>query len=235
MPRPKILSFEKITHGRESTVRITDDGFIYAVDLTMVVTGQNRDHAGKTLRNISDEVFLSENFSYRALPGSGNTRTKLVSLEKAPELIMVLPGKTSKACRKKMADVISRYLNGDLDMIHEIISNNEIGKIKSYLKFAQNAVGDMENENPISFGYVYASSSPAFPGLIKIGKSTNVERRMAQLNTGCAPAPHVILVTAPSFNTTRDERLAHDYFSSYRREGEFFQVSGEDVSEYFKL
>ena len=230
----KFISFGNVSRGRENKVRVTDDKMIVAIDLVMVVTGMNRNSAGRILRDLDESCFDPSKLIIRKFTGTGNSKTKLVGFSDAIELIMVLPGKTSKLCRKRMADVISRYLDGDLNMINEITANNKLGQIKSYLNFAQNMLSEMEVDNPMSFGYVYASSSPAFPGLIKIGKSINVDRRMAQLNTSCAPSPHVILVIAPSFNNTRDERLAHDYFSSYRREGEFFQVSEEEVREYFK-
>ena len=38
------LSFEEIIPG--SSVRFTDDGMLFAVDLVMAITGKNRDEAG---------------------------------------------------------------------------------------------------------------------------------------------------------------------------------------------
>jgi hypothetical protein len=70
------ISFDEIVKGRDSTVRVTDDQLLYAVDLVMVMTGQARDHAGKTIRNISDAVFHSENFSERQLSTRGGAPTK---------------------------------------------------------------------------------------------------------------------------------------------------------------
>jgi hypothetical protein len=80
---------------------------------------------------------------------------------------------------------------------------------------------------------VYATKSPAFPGLIKIGKTMDVAARVTQLNTSCAPAPHVIVAVAPTFDHDRDEKTAHAFFSSSRREGEFFELHDSDVINYF--
>jgi hypothetical protein len=121
----KFLSFNEIVEGRESTVRVTDDGFIIAVDLVMVVTGQNRDHAGKTLRTIPEETFPSEKISERKMPGIGNAKTKLVTLKDAVELVMVLPGKVAKETRTKFANIITRYMAGDESLIHEVQANAE--------------------------------------------------------------------------------------------------------------
>ena len=61
------ISFAEIVKGRDSTVRVTVDGLIYAVDLVMVVTGLSRDDAGKTLRRLSDDIFHSSNLTERQL------------------------------------------------------------------------------------------------------------------------------------------------------------------------
>ena len=117
------ISFADIVKDREATVRITDDKMIYAVDLAMVVTGKNRNDAGKIIRNISDETFLSAKIADRKTPGKGNGKTKVISFQNAIELIMVLPGKIAKETRTKFADIIHRYMAGDASLAGEIEHN----------------------------------------------------------------------------------------------------------------
>jgi hypothetical protein len=117
------ISFAEIIHGRDSSVRVTRDGLIFAVDLVMVVTGLNRDDAGKTLRRLSDEIFSSDKLSERNTGGSGNSKTKLVSFEHALELVMVLPGNTAKETRVQFANILKRYMAGDQSLISEIHAN----------------------------------------------------------------------------------------------------------------
>jgi hypothetical protein len=202
----------------------------------MVVTGKDRNDAGKVIRGLNDEIFQNTKFVNRSLPGKGMGRTKLLKFEEAIELIMVLPGKISKVCRKQMADVIIRYLDGDLSLVNEIAENQKIGRANSYANFVHRICVDTvkETKSVTSFGYIYAFSSPAFPGYIKIGRSIDVIRRLAQLNTGCAPIPHVVIATAPTFNNVKDEKKTHMFFSKFRGAGEFFKVSEEDVKRYFK-
>jgi Meiotically up-regulated gene 113 len=83
--------------------------------------------------------------------------------------------------------------------------------------------------------YVYAVKSAAFPGLIKIGRTQNMKERLSQLNTSCAPSPFVIVVVSPTLDYVRDERLAHEFFSLQRKEGEFFSVPESEVIDYFKI
>jgi hypothetical protein len=145
-----------------------------------------------------------------------------VSFHDAIELVMVIPGKTAKQVRKQFKHIIVRYLDGDRSMCHEIEANHVMGKVKSYLSFASNLMNkfDIDAESrtramPPTF-YIYATKSPAFPGLIKIGKTVDVANRLTSLNTSCAPAPHVIVAVAPTFDKDRDERVAHAFFSDTR-------------------
>jgi hypothetical protein len=119
------ISFDEIVKGRDSTVRVTDDQLLYAVDLVMVMTGQARDHAGKTIRNISDAVFHSENFSERQLSTRGGAPTKLLTFQHAIELVMVLPGKVANETRTQFSNIIKRYMAGDGTLIKEIKNNAE--------------------------------------------------------------------------------------------------------------
>ena len=43
----KTFSFAEIVRDRDAAVRITDDGYFYAVDLSMVMTGADRNYAGQ--------------------------------------------------------------------------------------------------------------------------------------------------------------------------------------------
>lgn len=82
--------------------------------------------------------------------------------------------------------------------------------------------------------FIYAVKSDAFPGLIKIGRTQNVNERVSQLNTACAPSPFVVVTKSPTLNYKRDEKKAHEFFSDQRREGEFFEVDESQVKEFFQ-
>jgi hypothetical protein len=231
-PMPATISFAEIIHGRDASVRLTDDRLLYAVDLVTVMTGKNCNDSNECLRGLNPCLFNREKFTVRS-------RCRLLTFEHAIELIMVLPGKTAKAIRKQFKDIIVRYLDGDRSMCHEIEKNNVMGKIKSYTNFARKIMTNkLEEDIKKAYEipqtcYVYATKSPAFPGLIKIGKTMDVSKRLTQLNTSCAPAPHVIVAVAPTLDEDRDEKTAHTFFSSARREGEFFELQETDVITYF--
>jgi hypothetical protein len=237
--RMNCISFNKITNSKVSSVQITDDGMICAVGLVMAMTGHDRNSAGRALRDLPEKYFSRDKFCLRQMKRQGGHETKFVSFENAIELIMVLPGKRAKLVKKGFTDIIVRYINGDRSMCHEINENESMGKIKSYLKFTSkilsqyNESSEKELRGMPQTKYIYATKSSAFPGLIKIGKSEDVSRRVSNLNTSCAPRPHVVLAVAPSFDQDRDEKIAHDFFISARRQGEFFELSDAEVIEFF--
>ena len=231
------ISFSKIAHGCYATVRVFDENLLYAVDLAMLGTGKNRNYAGQVLRNIPEDSFPSSKYVVRQL--HAGHATKLLTFEDAITLFMLLPGKIALKLRVQLKDIIVRYLDGDRSMCMEIETNHAIGKVKSYSNFASKIMSSVDEEadeithSMPQTSYVYATKSPAFPGLIKIGKTVDVASRLTSLNTSCAPAPHVIVAVAPSLDNERDEKAAHTFFSNARCEGEFFKLPDADVQNYF--
>jgi len=231
----RVFNFKELVPNGHVTV--TEDGMLYAVELTMVVTGKDRIHANNTLNDLNPEIF--NKLVVRSMLGRGNGRTKLVTFQDTIELIMVLPGKMARQYRLQFVDIIKRYLDGDQTMISEIEENSVIGKAKSYAKFTHKIHAQLEAEQTKTAqhlpatAYVYATKSAAFPGLIKIGKAEDMKKRLSSLNTSCSPIPHTVVALAPSFNNVRDERAAHAFFADFRREGEFFELCENVVKEYF--
>ena len=119
----KTVSFAEIIQGRDSSVPVTADGMLHAVQLVMTMTGKDRNCAGRDLRDLPDDIFQSTKFVERQLSSRGGYKTKLVSLSDAIELVMVLPGKVAKETRAQFVNVIRRYLAGDRTLVAEIEAN----------------------------------------------------------------------------------------------------------------
>ena len=121
----KIFSFAEIVKERNSSVRVTDDGLLYAVDLVMIMTGLARTQAGLTLHSLSEKEFQSFEISLIDRPAvSGGRPIKLITFEHAIKLVMVLPpAETDKEIRIAFANIIRRYLAGDNSLINEVGQN----------------------------------------------------------------------------------------------------------------
>ncbi len=166
--------------------------------------------------------------------GKGENYRPVINIEGAMKLIMVIPGENARAMRVQVADILSRYIHGSESLIDEIKHNRQVGPMQACSNLAQKAAATASQyiETP-QISYVYASKSHAFPGLLKIGKTGDLKARLISLNTACAPLPHVIIATAPSFDNDRDEKAAQAHFSSMRRDGEFFEIGEAEVIAYF--
>jgi hypothetical protein len=99
----KLLSFAELVQGRDSSVRVTDDGKLDVVDLVMVVTGKNCNHSNELLRNVKSSLFDNDFFVIY-------NQRRYVTLEHAITLIMVLPGKMAKEIRSQFAAIIERHI-----------------------------------------------------------------------------------------------------------------------------
>ena len=76
------LSFHELVPGCPG-VRMTENKRIWAVDLTMMVTGKNRNDANECLRDLKQEIFNKENFIIESLKENGGKNTRLVTFEHA--------------------------------------------------------------------------------------------------------------------------------------------------------
>jgi len=69
----------------------------------------------------------------------------------------------------------------------------------------------------------------------KIGKTDEIKERLKDLQTGHASTlRYMNRVYVPAELEQLEEDLAHDHFSDYRLEGEHFDISLEQISDYFK-
>ena len=242
LPTATLLPLDEIVAG--ATVRVAiihGKQYLSVRDVIMHVCGKNTNDAAEVWRNLSrqnlpnfkkDEIGLA----VYQFPGRGQQNQPVITLAGSVKLVMLLPGKRAKLYRTKFAEIISRYLDGDQTLCLEIDENRMVGQKRSYARFAHGVesavLEDEANEMP-QIHYVYATKSPAFPGLIKIGRTIDMSARLSSLNTACAPAPHTIIAMANTFDMYRDEDLAHQYFAESRREGEFFQITEEEIKAYF--
>ena len=174
------------------------------------------------------------------VPGQGQRNTPAMTIHGLHSLLMILGGRVSEAFKDNTLKILQRYLDGDMSLCKEIEENKMVGKKRSYEKFmttvlesAQEKMNEELKDIPVT-AYIYAFYSDAFPGLLKIGRSQNVNARLSSANTFAAPKPYRVLCMAPTFDAVRDEATTHAHFAKFRREGEFFEVSHAEVKAYFK-
>ena len=233
----KTISFESLVSG-SAGVRVTDDvpPKIWAVELVMAVKGCTRCNAARDLGAIPDTLFdTHQKLSLKKLSGNGKWPVKLVTFEHAIELIMVLPGPAAKAFRLQACDILKRFFAGDQTLHAEVDYNASIGLVAACEAFLSDALVSAKRKREVDpeIGYVYGSVSEAFPNLIKIGYTHNLDSRLCSMNTSCAPLPHRFVAVAPTYYPARDERMAHAYFADRHEVKEFYHVTAEELQAFF--
>ena len=114
------LAFDGIFQGREHEIRITSNKQVSVFDFIKVVGGQAnpRKTWADILKNHKEEVVT---FCYNLkFPGIGQKLTPVVNVQGMVKLLFLLPGETAKQFRSKSAEVMIRYLGGDITLIDEI-------------------------------------------------------------------------------------------------------------------
>jgi len=87
-------------------------------------------------------------------------------------------------------------------------------------------------------GIIYIISNPAMPGLVKIGKTINLENRMRQHSSSSAiPLPFRCVYAKKVKNYSQVERKLHKGLNSHRENPnrEFFRISEEEVINFLEL
>jgi len=107
----ELMCFSNIIQHSETNVRITsDDKMIYAVDLTMVITKQDRNNSAGILRKlVTKGLFPETKIMKRKLAGSSTYQTSLIDFDDAIELVMVLPGKIAQGIRAGFVKALRHY------------------------------------------------------------------------------------------------------------------------------
>ena len=121
-----MLCLQELTDGTVRRIRKTaeDPPRVSIYDVLQVVTGcpaYNCNTRWKRLQESFPEVSTSSaNFKFS---GKGQVATPVTDAKGIVEIIMVLPGRTAARVRKAAADVMVRYLGGDLSLVEEVAAN----------------------------------------------------------------------------------------------------------------
>lgn len=84
---------------------------------------------------------------------------------------------------------------------------------------------------------VYVLTNPAFENYVKVGKTTNLEQRLRQLDNTSVPLPFRCVYAVEVEDDAQVERLVHQAFADHRTRTtrEFFEVDPQRVIAALKL
>ena len=204
-------------------VYMYNDHYMSCIDITMHIEGTNPIRGSEEWNRIwsKNKQFWLPYLKKYQFPGPGQKNKYVINTEGAYKLIMTLKGKGAIKTRLHIVDEMKDKLEGQGHILGDILH-------QSLKKRALEKEEETEQE---SIEYIYATASDAFPGLIKIGRTHDVQKRLASANTFCAPMPHKLLISVPTLNSIQDEKRVHEFFKNQHVAGEFFRVTVAEVEE----
>ena len=137
---------------------------------------------------------------------------------------------SSKQLEELKQDFFSIPANQDLDQKGNRMYSAGFNNFISY----KTSQGSKQIGNE---GIIYIISNPAIPGLVKIGKTINLEERMKTLFSSGVPLPFRCVYAKKVKNYSEVERKLHKGLNSHRENPnrEFFRISEEEVINFLEL
>ena len=74
---------------------------------------------------------MGTNWSHLKFPGRGQRDTPVVDVKGIVEIVMLLPGRHAARIRRQAAELLCRYLGGDLALVDEVCRNRGFQKEKN--------------------------------------------------------------------------------------------------------
>ncbi len=110
--------------GKEvAQMRMTDENppRISVIDVAMAVTGGSQHDAARDLRRLSDQhPEVGPNWPLYKFKGRRQRDTPVTDARGIVEVIMLLPGHQAARVRRQAAELLVRYLGGDLALVDEV-------------------------------------------------------------------------------------------------------------------
>ena len=108
-------------------LRITPNKELALIDIVIIFTGLNDNQAGKAVRRLLEQFpDVQSNMMNFKFPGKGQKEVTVAPLAKALEFAFLLPGRTAARVRKDAAELLVRYIGGDLSTVDEICQINRV-------------------------------------------------------------------------------------------------------------
>ena len=108
-------------------IRITDEEppRISVIDLATAITKKDNNHAAHDVGYVKDRhPEVTQNLGDFKFRGQGQKQTPVTNLRGAVELTFLLPGRHAALVRRQAAELLCRYLGGDLALVDEVLHDS---------------------------------------------------------------------------------------------------------------
>lgn len=236
----------------EVQIRKTEDGEVSIIDAISLLTGMCSRDAVKALSRLIQyfpEVWTRcQHFIFS---GQGQRPTPVSDLATLYEILMLLPGKRAAECRRKAAQLMIRYLGGDLSLIQEVEKMHHIQQRlaeeapdhplrafgreveadqSSGLEEPEIVHPEPEEVDPKG-DYLYGMRVPGELGVLKVGRTIDVGRRERELSSGLVQQFRTVIIFVGAGPI---EKNVHKILRDQQVSNEIFRVNVEDLKEAVK-
>ena len=198
-----VIDFSSVVPGTVvQAVKIDGVYYMPRRDIIMAVCDKNANDASNVwTRDLTkdDKNELKLYMKYHQFQGPGFGETEVLSAEGCVLLIMMLPCKFAKSMRLNASNLVTCFISADPTLLTDLEVNCKRGREASCAEFIKEAVEEYNHAHKRTrtelpaVSYVYGTVSDAFPDLVKIGRTTDINARLSSGNTFCAPSPHVVV------------------------------------------
>ena len=104
-------------------IRITDETppRISVIDAAIALTGKSHHDVAQDFRRISEQYpEVGTKCSHFRFKGRGQRDTPITTIHGLVELVFLLPGRQAAQVRRQAAELLVRYLGGDLSLVDEV-------------------------------------------------------------------------------------------------------------------
>ena len=116
--------------GRDAVqIRKTDESppRISIIDVARAIAGHNADYSSLAVRNVCDQYpDVRDKITDFKFKGRGQRATPVTGVHGIIEVVMLLPGQQAARVRRHAAELLCRWLGGDLTMIDEVCRSRRI-------------------------------------------------------------------------------------------------------------
>ena len=195
-------------HSVAFQLRATPNKWPALVDITMIFTGLNVNHAGFAVRRLLTQYpELHSSIVQFKFPGRGQRPLSVVPLAVALDFAFLLPGKAAADMRRKAAALMVRYLGGDVTLVDEVYTNRRaqesLAAIPAEQRTPLEQVVRMCGEAVEAAAAPAAVSLPSGPDVLRIHAPPII---MEACPTGCLDGgpPHFYILGIPGQATSSD-------------------------------
>ena len=112
---------QRVRKTAESPPRVS------VIDVVAIVTGFSPNVASNTVQRLKEAYpEVTSDWCNFKFPGRGQRETPVTDAEGITQVIMLLPGRAAAIARQSAANVVVRYLGGDVSLVREVMANRDM-------------------------------------------------------------------------------------------------------------